>query len=227
VAALLLVTGLVDLAVGAAGGGVGGIVFEATRQARTAEVGAASVEYAFKFKNTSGEHVAVAGIEQGCGCLKGEAAFESVAPGAAGEIHASVATANLYGTVVKSLWVSFSNGERHELVTELKIPATLVVEPNTLEWQRGAAAGERKVDIRVESGPAILLEEVSCNIEQMEVRHEVVEAGRHYILYLRPKSTAEEFSAVVQVRTSSRDSRDAIRAVFAAVTGGKVAGGLE
>ena len=205
----------------------GKISFEATKLARKADVGAATVGYTFKFQNTSGEHVAVERMDQGCGCLSGKVAFESVAPGAAGEIQATVDTANLYGTVVKSLWVTFSNGERHELVTELSIPATLVVEPNTLEWQRAGPADERKVEVRVESGPAIMVEDVSCNMEQMDVRREVVEAGRHYILYLRPKSTDAELSAVVQVRTSSRDSRDAIRAVFASVTGGKVAGGSE
>lgn len=57
------------------------IVREATRLVRTAEVGAKVVDCAFKFQNNSGEHVAVAGIEQGCGCLKGEAKFKSVAPG--------------------------------------------------------------------------------------------------------------------------------------------------
>lgn len=57
------------------------ITFEATRLVRKADVGAAVVDYLFKFQNKTGEHVAVAGIEQGCGCLKGVAKFESVAPG--------------------------------------------------------------------------------------------------------------------------------------------------
>ena len=151
------------------------IIFEAARLVQHAKYGVAELDFSFKFQNEAGEPVAVDTLDSGCGCLKGTAMFESVAPGEVGEIRGKLLTENLHGTVVKSLWVTFSNGEKHELITEVTIPRGLVIEPSSLDWEQGGQADERKVEIRVESGQMLELQEVTCNLPQFEVRREDVE----------------------------------------------------
>lgn len=223
IAAGIGLIGCFSYAVEQAAGGV--IVFDSPRWVERAPAGAAELDFSFKFRNGTGEPVAVDTLESGCGCLKGTAMSESVAPGATGEIRGKFLTENQRGKVVKSLWVGFSNGERHELVTEVTIPRGLVVEPSSLEWQQGGAPDERRVELWVESGDPLEISEFSCNLPQFELRREVVEPGRRYALWVRPKSTAEPLAGVVEVRTSSKDTRDAIRAVFASVVPAKVEGG--
>jgi hypothetical protein len=203
----------------------GEIVFDSPRFVERAPAGASELDISFKFRNGSDEPVAVDTLDSGCGCLKGTAMFSSVAPGATGEIRGKFLTENQRGKVVKSLWVTFSNGERHELVTEVTIPRGLVIEPSSLEWAQGEVADERRVELVVESGEPLELTELSSSLPQFELRREVLEAGRKYALWVRPKSTSEPLAGVIEVRTSSSDSRDAIRAVFASVVPAKVEGG--
>jgi hypothetical protein len=198
-----------------------GLVFDSKKVTLRATPGAARLEFSFRFENKSGEHVAVEQIEVNCGCLKGKALFESVEPDANGVILGLMDLKGLHGTVAKSMWWRFTNGERHELVAEVVIPATLVIEPMDLVWEKGEKAAEQQVVIRVESGPPMEITGVASNLPQFTVRTETVEPGRHYILHVRPQSTDKDLAAVIQVKTSSKNPRDAIRAVFASITNRK------
>jgi hypothetical protein len=195
-----------------------GIAFDAEKVTLRAAHGATHLEYSFRFENKSGEHVALEKIEVNCGCLKGKALFEIVDPGANGEIQGLMDLKGLHGTVAKSMWLRFTNGERHELVAEVVIPATLVMEPVDLVWKKGEKAADQQVVIRVESGPPLEITAVVSNLPQFAVLTETVSPGRHYILHVRPNSTDKDLTAVIQVKTSSKNPRDAIRAVFASIT---------
>lgn len=195
-----------------------GLSFDSEKITLRAAHGATQLVFSFRFENQSGEPVAVEQIEQDCGCLKGKPLFEIVEPGASGEIQGLMELKGLHGTVAKSMWLRFTNGERHELVAEVVIPATLVIRPVDLVWKKGGDAGEQQVDIRVESGPSMEITGVSSNLPHFEVRSETVEAGRHYIVHVRPQSTDKDMAAVIQIRTSSKNPRDSIRAVFASIT---------
>lgn len=194
------------------------IAFEAVKVTRRAPHGAMLLEFSFRFKNNSSEHVAVEQVEQDCGCLKGKALSDSVEPGGKGEIQGVMDLKGLYGTVAKSMWLRFTNGERHELVAEAVILPTLVLEPVDLVWKKGEKTVDQQVVIRVESGPPVEITAVTSNLPQFVIRTETVEAGRHYILFVRPESTERDLTGVIQIHTSSKDPRDAIRAVFASIT---------
>jgi hypothetical protein len=195
-----------------------GISFSSSKISQRAEFGVGEVEFLFRFRNGSGEPVAVDHVEQGCGCFKADVKFEGVGVNEDGQVRGIFQTKGLFGTVTKSLWVVFTNKERHELVAELTIPEALVVEPRNLVWERGAEAAEQLVDIRVENGPALDLDGIFSSLPQFTVRSETLVAGKHYVLHVRPTSTDTDLSAVLQVRTSSKDSRDAIRTVFASIS---------
>jgi hypothetical protein len=204
-----------------------GISFRSSKITQRAEFGAGAVEFVFQYRNGSVEPVAVDHVEEGCGCFKANIEFEGVGVNEEGQVRGVFATKGLSGTVTKSIWVVFTNKERHELVAELIIPGALVVEPNNLVWQRGAEAAEQRVDIRVEAGPPLDLTGVLSNVPQFTVRSETLVAGKHYVLHVRPASTDAELSAVLQVRTSSTDSRDAIRTVFAFINDAGQKGGTK
>lgn len=206
------------------GGSEYGLLFDAHKMSLRAEPGATVLEFVFRFRNMSGEHVAVEQMEEGCGCLKGTLLFESVEPEGEGEIKGVMALKGLHGTVAKSMWLRFTNGERHELVAQATIPRTLVVGPVDLVWQRGADATWQQVVIRVESGPPMEVTGVVCNLPQFATRLETIEAGRHYILNVHPAATDKDLAAVIQVHTSSKNPRDAIRAVFASINDRKQQG---
>lgn len=222
---LLTVFAAFTLGAEAEAAGSSGISFPASKLTQRATHGADKVEFVFKYRNGSGEPVAVDYIEEGCGCFKGEVSFEGVGVNEEGQIRGTFLTKGLFGTVTKSMWVVFSNKERHELVAEVVIPEVLVVEPSNLVWQRGGEAEEKRVDVRVEAGPALDLTGILSSLPQFTVRTETLVAGKHYVFHVRPTTTEAELSAVLQVRTSSKDPRDAIRAVFASVSAIEQEGG--
>jgi hypothetical protein len=215
---LLTACRLLFALVPAAACAAGGIDFEDGRLSQRAEHGAAELVYVFRFVNKSGGPVALEHVEEGCGCLKGKGLFESVAAGEEGEIRGVMDLKGLHGTVAKSMWLRFTNGERHELVAEAVVPATLVIEPTDLAWRRGDEPEARQVAIRIEAGPPLEVTDVVSNLPRFSLRLETVEAGRHYLLHVTPGATDKEEAAVIQVRTSSKEPRDALRAVFASVT---------
>jgi len=200
-----------------AGDGEGAVVFETRVIEAGADFGAEKLSLSFPFTNTGGETLTVTRVESGCGCLEAGRVEGSFAPGEAGEVPVVFKTKNEYGTVRKSLRVDFSDGSRHELVAVVTIPEALVIEPSNLVWELGAEADEQRIDVRVAEGPGLDITAVISSMPQFVVRHEVVEAGRHYTIHIKPESTANKTMGVIQVRTSSGLSRDAIRAVFVSV----------
>ncbi len=158
-------------------------------------------------------------IEEGCGCLIGSPGFETVFPNGKGIIRGALTIRGLYGVVSKSMWVVFSNGERHELVAEATIPEALVLDTSQVVWEAGGENVERPVTIRVDAGPPLQVTHVISSDPRIQTRLESVREGREFILYLRPGSAVGPLNAVVQVRTSSTHSRDAIRAIFVSILG--------
>ncbi|MCF7731459.1 MAG: DUF1573 domain-containing protein, partial [Akkermansiaceae bacterium] len=180
----------------------------------TAEPGEAVVELCFEFTNTGEIPLAVEGFSQSCGCMKGEWDGVPVAPGARGRITAKLVTKGLRGTVRKSLHVKFVEAGVVELVGEVRIPEALTYSAQSLRWRIGEASVAKQVDIEVTSKAPARVLSVSANDPAFACELQTVEDGCRYRIVVTPRDTATARVCIMQVRTDSKDPRDALHGLF-------------
>ncbi len=198
--------------------------FDSREIKTTAEAGADVVEFCFGFTNTGEVPLAVEGFSQSCGCMKGEWDGVPVAPGAKGRITAKLLTKGLRGNVRKSLHVKFFEGGSVELVGEVEIPEALTYSAQTLRWSIGDALESKQVDIEVMSKAPLRVLSVVANDPAFACELQSIGEARYRIV-ITPRDTTAERICVLQVRTDSKDPRDALKGLFALVEKPKLKGG--
>jgi len=197
-----------------------------TREIRTGvEPGVEVVDLCYEFTNTGEIPLVVEEFLNSCGCMQGGWDGVPVAPGARGKITAKFLTKGLRGTVRKSLHVSFVEGGAVELVAEVRIAEALTYSAQTLRWSIGEALRSQQVDIVISSKAAVRVLSVSGNSPAFGCELVTVDEGRAYRIIVTPRDTAAEDVCVLQVRTDSKDPRDAVHGLFALVERPKPQGG--
>ena len=182
-----------------------------------AEPGAAVVELCYEFTNTGDMPLAVEEFSHSCGCMQGAWDGVPVEPGARGKITARLLTKGLRGTVRKALHVKFFEAGVVELIGEVRIPEALVYSAQTLRWTVGGEPQPKRVDIRVNPKTPVRVLSVVANDPAFSCELlSGTEAGTYQIV-ITPRDTATARICVLQVRTDSKDPRDALHGLFALV----------
>ena len=195
------------------------------REIKTAaEPGAAVVDLCYEFTNTGEVPLAVEEFSQSCGCMKGEWDGVPVEPGARGRITAKLLTKGLRGKVRKSVRVKFLEGGSVDLVGEVDIPEALTYSMQSLRWTIGEPLEPKQVDIAVTSKPPVRVLSVTANDSAFACELQSVAETGGYRIVVTPRDTATERVCVLQVRTDSKDPRDALHGLFALVEKPKVGG---
>ncbi len=182
-----------------------------------AEPGAAMVELCYEFTNTGDFPLAVEGFSQNCGCMQGSWDGVQVEPGARGRITARLLTRGLRGKVRKSLHVKFFESGNVELIGEVRIPEALTYSAQTLRWKVGEEALPKRVDIAVTSKTPLKVLSVSANDPAFSCELLAGGDARTWRIVITPRDTASARVCVLQVRTDSKDPRDALHGLFALV----------
>ena len=182
-----------------------------------AEPGAAVVELCYEFTNTGDFPLAVEKFSQTCGCMQGAWDGVPVEPGARGRITAKLLTRGLRGKVRKSLHVKFFESGDVELIGEVRIPEVLTYSAQTLRWKVGGETQSKHVDIGVTSKTPVNVLSVSANDPAFSCELLAGEDARTWRIVITPRDTKTARICVLQVRTDSKDPRDALHGLFALV----------
>lgn len=175
------------------------------------------VELCYEFTNTGDFPLAVEKFSQTCGCMQGAWDGVPVEPGARGRITAKLLTRGLRGKVRKSLHVKFFESGDVELIGEVRIPEVLTYSAQTLRWKVGGETQSKQVDIGVTSKTPVKVLSVSANDPAFSCELLAGEDARTWRIVITPRDTKTARICVLQVRTDSKDPRDALHGLFALV----------
>ncbi|MEI6676690.1 MAG: DUF1573 domain-containing protein [Verrucomicrobiota bacterium] len=198
--------------------------FDSREIKTTAKPGADVVEFHFEFTNTGETPLAVEEFRQACGCMSANWNNVPVPPGAKGDITARLLTKGLRGKVRKSVHVKFFEAGAVELVGEVEIPEALTYSAQSLRWTVGGAAEPKQVDIAVTTTPPVRVLSVTANDPAFSCELQSVDTTGGYRIVVTPHDTAAARVCVLQVRTDSKDPRDALRGLFALIENGRPEG---
>lgn len=196
-----------------------------TREIRTAaEPGVEVVDLCYEFTNTGEIPLVVEEFSHSCGCMQAAWDGVAVAPGARGKITARFLTRGLRGVVRKSVHVKFVEAGLVELIGEVTIPEALEYSVQSLRWSLGEAPSAKQVDIKVASKAPVRVLSVSANDPSFACELQCLEEGRSYRIVITPRDTETLHICILQVRTDSKDPRDALHGLFASVVNSKPEG---
>ena len=198
-------------------GGTGAARFDSREIKIEAAPGAAVVDLCYEFTNTGEIPLVVEEFSHSCGCMQGASDGVAVQPGARGKITARFLTKGLRGTVRKSVRVKFVEAGAVDLIGEVRIPELLVYSAQTLRWVVGEAPRPQRVDIVINPVSPLRVLSVSANDPAFACELQTLEEARSYRITITPRDTASVRICVLQVRTDSKDPRDALHGLFALV----------
>ena len=190
----------------------------------SAEPGVGVVEMCYEFTNTGELPLVVEEIAHSCGCMRGAWDGVPVQPGARGKINAKFLTNGLRGTIRKSLHVKFVECGVVELIGEVIIPEALTYSAQTLRWVIGETARSKQVDIAIISRVPLRVLSVCGNDPAFACDLQTIEEARSYRIVITPRDTGTARVCVLQVRTDSKDPRDALHGLSALVEKAKPEG---
>ena len=191
--------------------------FEAREIKTTVEPGVTVVDLCYEFKNTGDFPLAVEAFSHSCGCMTGEWEGKPIGPGATGKIRAKFLTAGLRGKVRKSLRVRFLDLGTVELVAEVTIPEAITYSAQTLRWVMGEEPRSQRVDVVIDPKSPLRVLSVSGNDPAIACELQTPGDDHGYRIIITPRDTDAARICVLQVRTDSKDPRDAVHGLFALV----------
>jgi hypothetical protein len=156
----------------------------------------------FVFKNTSRRTLEVKSVTASCGCTTPALEKKTYQPGETGKIQVTFAVGDRSGLQDKMIEVTTNDpDEDHptELELRIQIHAYLSFLPQAVFWEVGEPTREKTITCSALMARAITLTEAKAESPEIEVRVEVFEAGRTYLLHLKPKSTEKVLSVPVQL----------------------------
>jgi len=198
--------------------------FETRELKAVAEPGQAVLELCYNYTNRGDLPLIVREFEQTCGCMEGEWDGVPVEPGEQGRITSRFLTRGLRGTVRKSLRVRFLESGSVKLVAEVTIPEIVSYSAKALRWEVGEEARPKEVDIAISERVPVRVLSVSANHPMFSCELVPLQEARSYRIIVTPRDTAAPRICVLQVRTDSKDPRDALKGLFAVVEKPKAGG---
>jgi hypothetical protein len=186
---------------------------------RVAELGASSIDVAFRFKNSGDVPVTITSVRTSCGCTSADLAKKDYAPGESGEIKVTYRFAGQVGAQEKTVSVTTADAPDHPTILALRvqIPELVTVSPRLVWWLVGEAATEKQATITV--NPAVKAEVTSEPPDNATVTARLVAqpGGHAYILTMRPGSTQDVLRARVDIHIVAPGLEPQTIAVYALV----------
>ena len=125
-------------------------------------------------------------------------------PGEKGVIKARFDTSKFLGTVDKAIELKLEGKEPIILTVRVHIPQLIVLEPQTLKWDKGGDGAEKVIKVKVNHDKPIKITSHSANNEAVyPYEFKTIKEGWEYEIRVKPKSTAEAGIGVISLRTDS------------------------
>lgn len=172
----------------------------------------------FEFKNNGTKPVAVLAVQTNCDCLTASADQNSYAPGATGLIKARFTIGDRAGLYERTITlVTDESPSPLHLLVRLEVPDIANVAPRSVVWQLNDVAAEKILELTSTPGLEIAFTDAQATNETFTACLETVEAGKHYRLHLKPRSTAQPASAAIRVSGREKSGHDVVVSAYASV----------
>jgi hypothetical protein len=172
----------------------------------------------FEFKNSGPKPVALLDVQTNCDCLAASADQKIYAPGAAGTIKARFTVGDRSGPYERIITlVTDESPSPVRLIVRIEVPDIATISPRSVVWPANDAAAEKTVELNTAPGLEIVFSEAQATNEAFSASLETVEAGRHYRLHLKPRSTAQPSSAAIRVFGRDKSGHNVIVSAYASV----------
>ncbi len=172
----------------------------------------------FEFKNTSDKPVAIRDIETSCDCLDATSDLKVYPPGASGVIKAKFTVGDRIGLYERTVSVVTDEpGDPVRLLLKIEVPPTALLEPRSVAWRINEAVAEKSIDLTPAAGLEITFDRAEATSDAFAVRLVTVEAGRHYLLYLKPRETTKAANAAVRIYGREKSGHEVLVSAYADV----------
>lgn len=199
----------------------GALVWESQRVNIEGKSNSGVLAAQFHFKNTGDTTITITEIKASCGCTTTELTKRTYTPGEEGSIKALMAVGIRAGVQEKSILVTTDDapGKPVTLWLRVNIQQLLTFSSEMLFWRANEGLMEKSVDIGVAS--PLRLESLAVDRpispDGVESRIEVIEAGTHYRIFIRPSSIAKVTTTAIPCLAKFVDGTSQAFTVFALV----------
>lgn len=175
-------------------------------------------EAAFAFRNRSDRPVAIREVRTNCDCLEAGSEKKVYGPGEAGEIRARFTVGDRLGLYERVITVVTDEpGDPVRLMLRIEVPEIATAAPRSVTWKMGEPAAEKMVELKVAPGLEIIFADAQATNDAFTVRLEVVKAGQHYRLRLKPRNPAQPASAAIRISGKEKSGRAVVVSAYASV----------
>lgn len=178
----------------------------------------ATLQVAFRFRNTGDKPVTIRGVQSNCDCLEAGPDKLTYAPGEAGVITAKFTVGDRYGLYERAITVVTDDSrEPKRLSVRIEVPEPATASPTVLVWSIGAESAEKTIELRTAAGVQIDFAEVVASNSDFRVRLATVESGRHYRLHVTPERTTAPANAALRAKGTTPDGQVVVTSAYANV----------
>lgn len=177
-----------------------------------------TLSVSFGFKNTGTQPVTIRDVSVSCDCMSAAADKTVYQPGESGTINAHFTVGDRIGSYERGVTVVTDDGAKSQhLSVHIEVPELAAVQPRILDWNSGARAEEKPVEITVAPGIQINFTELFVSAPSFSARFETLEAGRRYRLFVKPLATTEAASAAIRFKGKAESGDDVVVSAYANV----------
>lgn len=198
-----------------------GIEFDSKLRELEADADAKTIAAEFSFTNRGDKPSKIRKYHASCSCMAAMISDGKLeyAPGESGVIRVNFDLGNLSGTVEKNVLVFLDDDPDSRpsvsLVTRIRIPVVVAVEPKTLTWPINGAPGKKTVRITMNHSKPVRVTAVGCSSDIYTHQLRTIEEGKHYELDVTVKDTRSPILGVLRIETDCDIPRHRLQQVFA------------
>ncbi|MBI5381869.1 MAG: DUF1573 domain-containing protein [Opitutae bacterium] len=167
----------------------------------TAELDQREVTAVYRFRNASARPVTILNVEPGCSCTQTTLAKKSYAPGEEGEIGIVFTVGDRTGLQEKIITVATDapDAAPAQLMLRVAIREYLQLMPRVATWRLDEEPVERTLVCRATTAAPLLVHSARAAHPGFAVRIETVEPDRLYRVHVKPSTTHEPISTLVEI----------------------------
>lgn len=154
----------------------------------------------FAFKNTGPEPVTIKRLKSSCGCTTARLGKNTYAPGESGEIEVKFTFGSRRGVQRKIISVTADDKREWMLDLRVYIHEPLTLTPALVYWRIGEAPEAKNIKLTA-SDAKVGVKSVTSSNPRVSAKIETVNAGKEYVLSVKPTDTSTKEAAELTVTT--------------------------
>jgi hypothetical protein len=205
----------------AAAAHAGRIEFDTKLREVDAQADAKTVAAEFTFTNRGDKPSKIRRYHASCSCMAAMISDGKLeyAPGESGTIRVNFDLGNLSGNVEKNVFVFIDDDADSRpsvsLVTRIRIPTVVGVEPKSISWTLDGPPDKKTVRITMNHSKPVRVTAVNCSSDIYAHQLRTIEEGKVYELDVTPRDTRSPVLGVLRIETDCDIPRHRIQQVFA------------